>query len=409
VKLNYDKTRASLLTGLALGPLKETQVVDDLTVKFVMSQPWANFPRFLTDQVGVIAAPAQYNDKAHVSDHPIGTGPFMFKEWVKGDHLTVVKNPNYWQKGLPHLDQITYRVIPEEASRFASLQSGQIDIAQDDDEDNIVKARNDGTLKSTESKVDESTFVLINTLQPGPLSDVRIRQALAYATDREQYNKLISKGIREVAEGPWAKDSKWYTPTGFPNHDIAKAKDLVAQYQKDHPGAVTFKLGLTPSPGNVKAAALLQAQWKEAGINVDLKQTEQATYINDAVFGKFEANTWRQFGASDPDVDYIWWHSQNAKDIGQIAINFARFRDPANDKALDDARVTADEAKRKEDYAIVAKEMAKEVPYIWLNHVVWSAIHVPRVHDITVWKLPDGSTGRPRADRFELAQLWVDK
>ena len=109
--------------------------------------------------------------------------------------------------------------------------------------------------------------------------------------------------------------------------------------------------------------------------------------------GDFEANLWRQFGAPDPDGDYVWWVSQNANEIGEFSLNFARNRDTEIDDAMNAGRETDDLDARKEAYATVQERLNEDLPYIWLNHTLWAMIADNSVRDIGVTTLPDGDAG----------------
>jgi ABC-type transport system substrate-binding protein len=406
VKAHFDRIKASPLVGQAMRPLVATDVVDDLTVVLRSDRPWGTLPYFLVPQTGFIEAPGADN-----ADHPVGTGPFVFKEWVRDDHLTVERNPNYWRPGLPRLDRITFRPMPEEATRLAALRSGQARVIWTGSPETITSARRDRSLRTLVEVTDEVHFIMLNMDAP-PLDDLRVRRALALATDRPRIIRLLSGGVNaEPAEGPWSKGSKWYVPTGFPGYDLAGARRLLEDYKRDT-GATEVKvtLGSVPGPAAQQEAELIRSMWEAAGVKVELRFTEQTRYINEALVGNYQANAWVQFGALDPDIDYIWWHSSNANPPPQIAINFARLRDPAIDAALDRARGSTDDAFRKTQYGIVARRMAELVPYIWIANSLLAVVHRSDVHGVGEGTLPDGSPAvRMRVGIVPVAPIWLDR
>src|SRR5262249_38562580 len=140
VKQNFDYLKASVLTGSAFEPIDSFEVADPLNVVVNMSKPWVNYPYSLATQIGVVADPdwLTSGDK----DHPIGTGPFVFEQWVPDNKVVVTKNPDYWQTDdqgvrLPYLDRVEFRPLPDSSSRAASLQAGGIDAMQTSDSDQI--------------------------------------------------------------------------------------------------------------------------------------------------------------------------------------------------------------------------------------------------------------------------------
>ena len=144
VKGQLDADVASFLVGQAFKSVKDVVVVDDLTVEVNMNEPWVAFPAVLAAQGGYIAAPKQLNATGSAStDKPIGTGPYVFKEWVRDDHLTLTRNPNYWGKNVAYPETITFRPIPDDQTRLQSIQSGDLDLTYTAVASQILAARRD--------------------------------------------------------------------------------------------------------------------------------------------------------------------------------------------------------------------------------------------------------------------------
>ena len=394
VKLQLDKDKASFLVGQALRPIQSIDKVDDLTVQVTMSQPWAAFPAAIAGQAGFIAAPAQLNATgSDATDKPIGTGPYEFKEWVRDDHLTVTKAAKYWREGIAYADSFVFKVITDDQSQLSSLQTGQVDEMTTGVANVYVQAQHDSSLQRVEYDTDPTTMIMLNTSAP-PLDDIRVRQALSLATDREQVKQIVGRGNGVAADGPYLSTSPWYSPSGYPDKpDVTKATSLVNAYKQDKgiTGSLKFTLGCTPTPNNQQTMDLIKQQWAAAGIDVDVSYTEQATYINSALSGNYQANCWLQLGATDPDSDSIWWRSENANPNGQLALNFMRLKDPEIDAALDAGRRDADLQQRKDDYAKVWQRFTADLPYIWLLHPHAANLFSSRVHGLGSVALPDGT------------------
>lgn len=412
VKANLDAHLKSPLTSPAIASIASVDKVDDMTVAVKMKEPWVVFPVYLTGQIGYVASPKMLADP-NGSRHPIGTGPFVFKEWIPNNHFIATKNPNYWQKGLPYLDSIEYRPITNVQTRAASLKAGTIDLLHTTDADTIVDFRKNkqfNIFDDSKMKGDhEEAFIMLNTAKP-PLDDVRVRQALAYATDRRRVVNTLFDGILPDATGPFDANSTYHADTGYPDFNLTKAKSLVGEYEKDH-GKVSFELGTTSDPKNVATTSLLQDMWRQAGISVTIKQVEQSPYILNALVGNFSAYTWRQFGEPDPDGDYVWWTSRTAAPIGSLSLNFARNKDPQIDADLAKGRHSADPADRKAAYDDIAKRFGQDVPYVWYAEDVWAIASKPTVHGFLTWKLPDGTDGTDvlLSGRFMMSHVWVGK
>lgn len=414
VKVLIDKDKASFLVGQAFRPLQSVEKVDDLTVRATMATPWVAFPSALAGQAGMVASPKQLNATGPGStDHPVGTGPYIFKEWVRDDHFTVTKNPKYWRKDVAYPETITFRVIPDDQTRLSSVQSGQLDIAVISTATQLLQARRDNSLTLHEYDSDPLTMIMYNTAV-APMDDLRVRQGLTYATDQKQLIDTVGRGLAKTATAPYLPSSPWFAESGYPTKpDPTKAKGLIDAYKKDKgiSGDLKFTLGCTPTPTNTQGMELLKTQWSKVGVNVDIKYTEQATYITNALNGKYQANCWAQLGATDPDGDSIWWTSTNANPVGQLALNFMRLKDPEIDQALVTGRTNPDPAARKAAYATVWKRFAALLPYTYLAHghgaVYWSS----KVHGADSATLPDG--GKPLQyhgalpGHIILSSIWV--
>jgi ABC-type transport system substrate-binding protein len=406
--------KAAPLTGHAFDPMNNVTKVDDLTANVNMNQPWVAFPLYLTGQVGVVFDPKMLNDPNR-SQHPIGTGPFTLKEWVPGNHFLAVKNPNYWQKGLPYLDSVEFRPIIETQSRENSLLSGTIDMFHSSDPQTIADLKGNSSVRSiTDAGVAgeaEEHFIMLNTGK-APLDDPTLRQALAYATDRRKIVNVVDFGLLPDSNGPFGNSGSHFhaTDTGYPNYDLNKAKALVKQYEQKHGvSSVSFELGTTNTGRNLETVQLLQDMWKQAGVTVTIKQVEQSQYILLALQGNFQAYDWRQFGEPDPDGDFVWWSSSTALPEGQLALNFSRNKDPQIDADLEKGRTDPSDADRIAAYQDIARRFGQDVPFLWISEIIWQIAMKPDVHGILTWTLPDGSPGidHTLGGSFLMSHVWM--
>ena len=401
----------SALTGPALANIASVTKADDLTVTVTCKTAWVPFPDYLTSQTGVVFDPKMLSDPQSAM-HPIGSGPFILKEWVPGNHLLVTKNPNYWQKGLPYLDSVEYRPLVDVTTRDDSLASGTIDILHSSDVQTQQDLKGNSSVNiitdANAAGRTESHFILLNTGKP-PLNDPVLRQALAYATNAKQIIDTIDYGLEPVATGPFSPHSDWAGATGYPSYDLAKAKQLVQQYeQSHHVSSVSFELGATNNGRSLQDMSLIQDMWKQAGITVTIKQVEQSQYILNALESNFQAYDWRQFGEPDPDFDYVWWSSLTASPEGALALNGARNKDPQIDADLAIGRSSPDPAKRLAAYQDIARRFAVDVPYLWINETVWQIASKKNIQGILDWTLPDGTPGIDHTvgGIFAMAHVW---
>ena len=306
----------SALTGIVLTPVLDNFAqTGPLTVTMTLKSPWAPFPFWLAGgiggQIAYVAAPSMLSNPNGTS-HPVGTGPFVFKEWIPNSHFTATANPHYWQPGLPHLSSITFKPIADSGARAEALKSGTIDLMITDTPQQIIEFRGNHQY----AYIDDSTHVAgepdMNCLQLNqqakPFSNPMARQAAAMAINRSQYARVIDLNVLPVSTGLFVPGSPYYSKTAYPSYNPSQAKKLVSQIKKSGgSSAVSFTLGTTNSSAAIRGQEYLQQAFQQVGFTVTNTIVQQNQIINNALAGKYEALTWRQFGAVDPDLNYIFW------------------------------------------------------------------------------------------------------
>jgi peptide/nickel transport system substrate-binding protein len=395
-----------------------------------MNEPWRGFPYALTGQLGAMASATWLQDvRAGTAQatEPVGTGPFVFEEYVVGDHLTATRNDDYWKTGpngeaLPYADGIELRVLEEGEARINALESGQINIAHTSSGSLITRLReltDEGRLSTIESDAfGETSYLLLNN-DEGPdadsnpaVRDVNVRRALAASINYEQIRDTVGAGVANVANGPFPPGTIGYLEdTGFPTYDPEEATRLIEEYERENePVRVSFST--TTDPENLETNQIIQGYWEEVGIETELNQVEQGQYILDAAFGNFEIFGWRNHGGFDPDMQNVWWHSDSTEPKGQIAINFGRFTDEVIDENLETIRSSGDEQEIREAAEAVNRRFGEQVYNIWGTWTVWAWGHDTGVHGIDEAALPDGTQAAfPLTDKYahEVAQIWIEQ
>ena len=395
VAANLTAHQHSLLTGPALTPVESIVVTSPLVVTITMKTPWVPFNYYLCGGIGsqfaFVAGPNWLATGSQTN--PVGTGPFVFQEWIPNSHFTATRNPNYWRKGMPYLDSITYKPIPDPDQILASLNSGVIDILHSDNGSTITQLRDNTKL----GYVDDSKVVagepdmgcIQMNLSKAPFNNAKLRQAMAYATSSEQYVQVIDGGVTEPTNGVFTAGSPYYlTDNGYPAYNLAKAKQLVSEV-KSSGGSVAFTLGHTPDPKGSQIGQYLQQVLQSAGMQVTLVPILQDSIINVALTGAYEALTWRQFGAVNPDLNYIFWTPTNASTPG-FAINMARNTDPAMQTALLQGRQSTDKATQVAAYQQVNRLLSQDIPYVWYARTVWAIGTQPNVQNFNNPSTPAG-------------------
>jgi ABC-type transport system substrate-binding protein len=417
VKANYEALRASALTGVALDQVASVTTAGNLTIVYTLTGPNPTFPAGLTTQVGYVVGEAMLLKASSSSSStlvPVGTGPFIFSHWQPNDFFTATRNPNYWRSGLPYLDSITFKPIPDTSQREATLRSGAVDMIESVDPTTITNFSGSGgsgfQLVDTQTGVigqPSFAFIMLNT-KVSPTNDLTIRQALAKGMNQPVVQKVIGGPPTKPANGIFLPDSPYYSDTGYPTYDPSGATALVNQYKAQH-GKPTLNLLTIPDPLEIKVVSAIQQMWEEIGITVTISEVEQATIIDDFVLGNFQAVTSYQFGAVNPDLNYVWWSTTTISPIGQIGLNFTRLDDPVLEYAMLQGRHTTSQSVRESAYKTVNQQLAKDLAYLWIEQYVFSEVATERVQNFANPTLPNGKPGYAFDEGiFMPTQIWLN-
>ncbi len=323
---------------------------------------------------------AQYPNISHVAYNrlPVGTGPFRVVEYERGSHVTFVANPLYW-RGPPKLQRIEWKIIGNDNTILTQLKSHEIDFYYRATEAQMPSLKGLPGTRIVLTEFTQFADIGINASHP-PLDDVRVRQALAYATNRQELVDKVSHGVNTVGDTDqpsflWAYDARAKT---YP-YDPQRAAALLdaagwhagpdgMRSKNGQPLALTM-VGFTGSSTVTGAQQVIQEQWHQLGIAIEIKNFPSnqlyATLANDGIeqTGKFDVSYEEWANGIDPD-DSILIRCGMAPPNGWNIYHFCSRR---LDNAEADALVNYDQAKRKADYAIVQEEMQDQLPFI----VVW--------------------------------------
>lgn len=361
VKYNFDRMRDPDFPSprkSEINAVDTVEVVDPHTVKITLKQPFAGFLSILGDRAGMIVSPTAAK-KAGLDflNHPVGTGPFTFKERVKGDSITLVRNEDYWQKGLPKASSIVYKTVTDENVKLVNLQSGQLDIIDTVPSKQVPALKSDNRVKLAMHAGLGYQGLWLNTTR-APLDDKRVRQAIEAAIDREALVKVVFGEVASPAYSPFSTGTPADDGVPFPKRDVEKAKKLLAE--AGHPGGVTVSLKISPSPINQQIAQVVQQMVGEAGITVNIEQEE---------FGQLL----EKLGNKNYDMAQVGWSGRPDPDGNIYAFvltgsgnNYAGYSNPQVDKLLNAARKPTSMAERKPIYAEVMKILREEIPYVYL-------------------------------------------
>lgn len=382
--INRILTTASSPRHSELATVTAVQATDPSHVRFTLKSAFSPLLATLTDRAGMILSPtALQATGADIANAPTnaGSGPFQFKTWVKGDHLTIARNPGYWQKdssgkALPYLDAVNYRPITNGSVMATNLQTGTIQVAQALDPTDIASAKSNPDLVYNQIPgLSFFGFELNN--KAAPLNDVHVRRAISFAVNRDEVLSNVLLNIGVVANGPVSPSSWAYSKSVPYTHDIDKAKAELAQASGGP--QVSFAL-LVPSgsPLNDQEAQLLQSELTAAGITMAIKPETFATVLSDTAAHNYQAALIGWSGRPDPDGNtYNWFHTGGG-------FNDMQYSNTQVDTLLEDARASSDQTKRATDYQQAEQLILQDAPYVFLNHGVSEQATTKKVKNFLV-------------------------
>lgn len=359
-----DGTVPSAKKG-AFAPVERVVAVDEATVDFVTREPWGALLANVNSYVGVV--PAGYTPEQQ-NRAPLGTGPFRVTRRTP-DSVELAAFDGY--RGRPRLERVVLREIPDVTVRVLELRKGSVQLVVNGVPPDVVPMfERDPRFRVEERPGSNYAYLGLNLEDPA-LDDVRVRRALALALDRERLVATLWRGQGEVTEtllppGHWARHD------ALPRlrHDPAAARRLLdeAGYpDPDGPDGLRPRLTLTYKTSTDETARLqaqiLQAMAAQAGIALEIRSLEFATFFADVQRGAFQVFSLTRTGIAEPDLYALLFHSRNVPPAGA---NRGRYRDPELDRLLDLGGRLVDPALRRPVYLAVQEIVARDLPYVSL-------------------------------------------
>ncbi len=353
---------------------------DPVTIIFHLKEPYASFTgNLLRATSGIVPV----NAAPDFSRHPIGSGAFRFVSQSQDDEVIVERNPDYF-RGPPPLSRVRFRIVPDAIVRALELRKGSADIEVSSLTPDIVPVlAKQSTLAVTQGPGTNITYLGLNLEDP-ILKHREVRQALAYATDRESLIRYLLHGQARVASGILPPNHWAYNPnvTQY-TLNTARAEQLLdsAGFPRGKDG-IRLRLTLKTSTDEQfrVLAAALQEQWHRVGVDLELRPLEFATVLSDAVKGNFQLNLLRWVGANnDPDIFEFVFSSKRFPPDGA---NRGHYRNPHIDALTDQIRSEMDQEKRKALCGEVQEILALDLPYLplWFTDAV--SVHRKSMGDI---------------------------
>jgi peptide/nickel transport system substrate-binding protein len=368
----------SIFSRTFKGVIDEVKAIDVHTVEFKLVKPNSTFlPNLGITPFGIISPDAlkKYNDKIH--ENPVGTGPFVFDSWKQNDALTLAKNENYWVTGLPKMNKIVFKIIPDNSARLTALKNGEIDLMEGINQSDLSAVETDTTLQTYKRPAANVGYITMNTTRP-PFDNVKVRQALNHAVNKQ--------GLIDAFYGPIASPAKNMIPPAIWGYndeikdyefDLEKAKQLLAEAGYPEGFETEFYVMTSPRlyfPQPEKVAEAMRSDFEKINVKVKIVTYEWATYLPKLMDGDYPiAAIGRISENGDPDnFLYTMLYSESTA-------NLSRHSNERVDELLLEAKSTVDRDVRTALYKEVqeiAHEAATTIPIAYVGSPMAGAQYV---------------------------------
>jgi len=379
------------------GVLDGIDTPDAHTVTFRFREPYAPLlqrlnvteapilPRHVFESVADIQA-------APENLRPIGTGPYRFVEYVVDDRVVLERNPDYFKAGLPYLDRVVFRVIPDEQTRLLALERGEVDFIGGVPAGELerIDALDDLTLHRVNSGSGGGFCVMTMAfnLQRDVFQDQRVRHAFAYAIDREQILERVLFGNGAVATGPISSQLTFAYTDDVTRYafDPAEAERLLdeAGYPRGADG-VRLSATFLHFPAFSRYGEVLRQQLAQVGVDLQLVALDRAAFIT-RVFEQrdFDTNVISYCNNADPSIGVARVYVSS--NIGNIPFsNAAAYVNPEVDRLFREADELADPTERAARYHAIQRILTADLPYLWLVETRFTAASRAEVRDLEPW------------------------
>jgi peptide/nickel transport system substrate-binding protein len=347
--------------------IQEVTVVDDYTVQLTLSGDFAPLAAHLSHGALAIVSPSVLEQGAEfMASNAVGTGPFMLESWQRDEAVTLTRNPNYWGDA-PKVDTVVFKVIKEDGARLIEIEAGTVDVAirVPPAEASRLAANPDIDIVTTPGL--RTIYIFFNVTQE-PFTDVRVRQAVNYAVDKEAIVTALFDNAARVSDAPFAPPIFGYSAQTPYSRDVEKARALLAEAGIPEGTTVTLYHPTGRYIQDALVADAVRAQLREVGLNVELQTLEWPQYVP---FVRKEApDNEVQFamlgwGTPTMDADYALYALFHSNEIPP-GFNGAFYQNPEVDALLDAARTELDAEVRRDLYDQAISIIWEDAPWLFL-------------------------------------------
>ena len=395
VKYNWDRIKDPANNSpvrSSANTMADETVIDPTTLRITLVNPNGQFPRIIGSQLAWIGSPTAEakQGQADFNVHPVGAGPFVLSEYVRGDHTLLTRNPGYWAAPLPYLDQVNIRVIPDDSQRLNSLYVGEIQMGRVSRPQDCADAKSKGRQCAVAILNGGNDLILNNS--KAPFNNKVFRQALSESIDTDAYNTTIEGGAGIPVHQMFQSTSPFYekdinVTTYNPADAAAKFKAVF-----DANGGKKTSFTITASLGkSLDAAQFFQGQLLQDGsgackactfkqyVDVSVSPVTTPILVSNSIQGTYDAQVWANLPL-DPEPNlYSSFRSG-------VSTNFNRYSNSQVDAALDTGRTSLDPAARKAAYRTFQQIWADEQPSFMYARTQQGYVMDAKIQDLRLFE-----------------------
>jgi peptide/nickel transport system substrate-binding protein len=373
-------------------PVEAVETPDAHTAVFKLSKPHPALMLALSPALAPVLPKHVYGDGQDPKSHPansapVGSGPFILTEFTPGEAVVMKKNPNFFLEGRPKLDEIIVRIVKDPSALLIAMENGDADLypfmAGSQEIRRLEKV--DGLTITAEgyAGVGPINWLAFNT-QSDKLKDVRVRQAIAYAVDRDFITKALHRGVSQVQRGPIIESSPYFDASIAPyNVDLDKAKALMAEAGFADGMSLTIDYIPGPKEQQQSVAEYMKSQLKKIGIELEVRAAPDFPTWAGRVGGHdFELSMDVVFNWGDPVIGVHRTYLCDNIRKGVIWSNTQQYCNPKVDELLNAAAVELDQAKRAALYGEFQQIIGQDVPIYFINALPYHTAYKSGLQDV---------------------------
>jgi ABC-type transport system substrate-binding protein len=365
--LNTDNAAPYRFLLVVAGQPPELEVLDEYTLQITTSIPFAPLPAHLSHGALAIVSPAALEQGAEfLATNAVGTGPYVLSSWDRAEQVVLERNPDYWGDA-PAIQTLVFRVVPEAGARIVEIEAGTVDVAVRVPPADIPRMEANPNINVEITPGLRTIYIFFNVTQP-PFDDVRVRQAVNYAVDKQAIAESLFEGAARVSDAPFAPAIFGYAQQQPYARDVDRARELLAEAGVEPGTTVVLYHPTERYPQDALVADAVRAQLAEVGLDVELRTLEWTQYVphvrrpapeNDIQFA--------MLGWSTPTMDadyalYALFHSAEHPP----GFNGAFYSNPTVDALLEQARSTLDSGERQAAYSEAISTIWEDAPWLFL-------------------------------------------